>query len=227
MNKITDNVQSAVSSVVDGSSVMVGGFGQAGTPFNLVDALVDKGLKNLVVICNSISQVAGLVENRCVARLISSFPIWVDRSRANPLDEQIRTGTIEVEVVPQGTLAERIRAGGAGIGAFYVRTGIGTVVEEGKEKREFEGNEYLLEYGLKADIALIKAYKGDKNGNLIYKKSARNYNPIMAMGGNYTVAEVEEIVPEGELNPETIITPGIFVDLIVKAPKRGQWMYRD
>ena len=227
INKITDSIQSAVSNVVDGSSVMVGGFGQAGTPFNLVDALVDKGLKNLVVICNSISQVASLVENRCVARLISSFPIWVDRSRPNPLDEQIRTGAIEVEVVPQGTLAERIRAGGAGIAAFYVHTGIGAVVEEDKEKREFEERGYLLEYGLKADVALIKAFRGDKNGNLVYNRSARNYNPLMAMGGRFTIVEVEEIVPPGELNPETIITPGLFVDLIVTAPKRGQWMYRN
>jgi len=227
IDKITDSIQSAVSNIVDGSSVMVGGFGQAGTPFNLVDALVDRKLKNLEIICNSISQVANLVENKCVSRLISSFPIWVDRSRPNPLDEQIRSGMIEVEVVPQGTLAERIRAGGAGIAAFYVNTGIGTVVEKGKEKREFGNREYLLEYGLKADFALIKAIKGDKHGNLVYNKSARNYNPVMAMAGRFAIVEVEEIVPVGELNPEAIVTPGIFVDLVFKAPKRGQWMYKD
>ncbi|MFC1952702.1 CoA transferase subunit A [Chloroflexota bacterium] len=226
-NKISECIQSAVNNVVNGSSVMVGGFGQAGTPFNLVDALVEKELRNLVIICNSISQVASLVENRCVARLISSFPVWVDRSRPNPLDEQIRTGVIKVEIVPQGTLAERIRAGGVGIGAFYAHTGVGTVVEEGKEKRGFEGSEYLLEYGLKADIALIKAFRGDKNGNLVYNRSARNYNPIMAMGSRFTIVEVEEIVPESELAPEAIITPGLLIDLIIKTPKKGQWMYKN
>ncbi len=224
--KITDSIQSAVSNVVDGASVMVGGFGQAGTPFNLVDALVNKGLKNLVVICNSISQVASLVENRCVKKLISSFPIWVDRSRLNPLDEQIHAGEIEVEVVPQGTLAERIRAGGAGIAAFYVPTGTGTIVEQGKEKRVFDGREYLLELGLRADVALIKAFRGDRHGNLVYNKSARNYNPVMAMAGRLTIAEVEQIVQAGELNPETIVTPGIFVDLVVQVPKKAQWMYK-
>jgi len=226
INKVADSIQSAVSMIESGASVMVGGFGQAGTPFNLVDALVKRELKNLVVICNSISQVAGLVENRCVGRLISSFPIWVDRSRPNPLNEQIRNGEIEVEVVPQGTLAERIRAGGAGVAAFYVPAGIGTVVEEGKEKREFEGKGYLLELGLRADIALVKAFEGDKYGNLVYNKSARNYNPVMAMAGRFTVAEVEEIVSADELDPEAIVTPGIFVDLMVKAPRRGEWMYR-
>ncbi len=226
INKITDSLQLAVSNVVDGASVMVGGFGQAGTPFNLVDALVNKELKNLVVICNSISQVANLVENRCVGKLISSFPLWVDRSRPNPLDAQLHAGDIEVETVPQGTLAERIRAGGAGIAAFYVHTGTGTVVEQGKEKREFEGIECLLELGLRADVALIKAFKGDRYGNLVYSKSARNYNPLMAMAGRLTIAEVEQIVPDGELNPETIITPGIFVDMVVEAPKRAYWMYK-
>ncbi len=224
--KITDSIQLAVSNVVDGASVMVGGFGQAGTPFNLVDALVNKGLKNLVVICNSISQVANLVEKRCVDKLISSFPLWVDRSRPNPLDAQLHAGDIEVEIVPQGTLAERIRAGGAGIAAFYVNTGTGTVVEQGKEKREFEGRECLLELGLRADVALIKAFKGDRYGNLVYNKSARNYNPLMAMAGRLTIAEVEQIVEDGELNPETIVTPGIFVDMVVEAPKRAYWMYK-
>lgn len=227
INKITESVQSAVSNVIDGASVMIGGFGQAGTPFNLVDALVSKGLKNLVVICNSISQVASLVENRCVRKLISSFPIWVDRSRPNPLDEQIQNREIEVEVVPQGTLAERIRAGGAGIAAFYVPTGVGTIVEQGKEKRVFNEREYILEYGLRADIALIKAFRGDRYGNLVYNKSARNYNPVMAMAGRLTIAEVEQIVEAAEMDPETIVTPGIFVDLLVKAPKKAQWVHRD
>lgn len=226
INKIVPSTQQAVADIQDGATVVLGGFGQAGTPFNLVEALLEQGARDLIVASNSISQVVTLVENKRVRKLIASFPVWVDRTRPNPLDEQLPAGEIELEIVPQGTLAERIRAGGAGVVAFYVPTGVGTVVEQGKEKRVFGGNEYLLEFGIKADVALIKAYKGDRKGNLIYRMSARNYNPIMAMAASLTIAEVEEIVDVGELDPEVIVTPGIFVHRVVKAPKRAQWMYK-
>lgn len=226
INKIVASAESAVADIQDGSLIMVGGFGQAGSPFNLVEALVKQGTHNLTLVSNSISQVAPLVENRRVRKLIASFPEWVDRSRPNPLIEQCASGEAEVEMVPQGTLAERIRAGGAGIVAFYVPTGLGTIMEQGKEKKVFGEKECLLELGLKADVALVKAYKGDRLGNLVYRMSARNFNPLMAMAASLTIAEVEEIVDAGQLNPEVIVTPGIFVDRVVKAPKRVQWMYR-
>lgn len=226
INKIVRSTQQAVADIQDGATVLIGGFGQAGTPFNLVEALLKQGARDLVVASNSISQVATLVENKRVRKLIASFPVWVDRTRPNPLDEQLPSGEIELELVPQGTLAERIRAGGAGIPALYVPTGVGTVVEQGKGKRAFGGKEFLLEFAIKADVALIKAYKADRVGNLVYRMSTRNYNPIMAMAAKVTVAEVEEIVGIGELEPEVIVTPGIFIDRVVKAPKRAQWMYK-
>ena len=226
INKVMDSIKLAVVDIQNGATVLIGGFGQAGTPFNLVEALLEQGARDLIVASNSISQVATLVENKRVSKLIASFPVWVDRTRPNPLDEQLPAGEIELEVVPQGTLAERIRAGGAGIAAFYVPAGVGTVVEQGKEKRVFGNKEYLLEFGIKANVSLIKAYKGDRKGNLVYRMSTRNYNPIMAMAASLTIAEVEEIVDVGELDPEAIVTPGIFVDRVVKAPKRAQWMYK-
>jgi 3-oxoadipate CoA-transferase alpha subunit len=225
IDKIVPSVESAVAGIRDGATIMIGGFGQAGTPFNLVQALVEQGAQGLTVISNSISQAAPLVENRRVRKLIASFPIWVDRTRPNPLDEQVPAGEIELVMVPQGTLAEAIRASGAGIPAFYTLTGVGTFIEQGKEKRVFDGKEYLLELALKADVALVKAYKGDRMGNLVYHMTARNFNPLMAMAAELTVAEVEEIVDVGELDPESIVTPGIFVHRVVKAPKRGEWMY--
>ena len=226
IDKIMPSVESAVAGIKDGATVMIGGFGQAGTPFNLVQALVEQGAQGLTVISNSISQAALLVENKRVRKLIASFPIWVDRTRPNPLDEQVPAGEIELVMVPQGTLAEAIRAAGAGIAAFYTPTGAGTLVEEGKEKRIFNGRECLLELALKADAALVKAYKGDRMGNLVYRMTARNFNPLMAMAAELTIAEVEKIVDVGELDPEVIVTPGIFVDRVVKAPKRGEWMYQ-
>lgn len=226
INKIVASAESAVADIQDGAVIMVGGFGQAGSPFNLVEALVKQGARNLTLVSNSISQVAPLVENRRVRKLIASFPEWVDRSRPNPLIEQCASGEAEVEMVPQGTLAERIRAGGAGIVAFYVPTGVGTIMERGKEKRVFGEKECLLELGLRADVALLKAYKGDRLGNLVYRMSARNFNPLMAMAASLTIAEVEEVVDAGQLDPEVIVTPGIFVDRVVKASKRVQWMYR-
>jgi 3-oxoadipate CoA-transferase alpha subunit len=226
IDKIMPSIELAIAGIKDGAVVMIGGFGQAGTPFNLVQALVEQGARGLTVISNSISQAAPLVENRRVRKLIASFPMWVDRTRPNPLDEQVPRGEIELAMVPQGTLAEAIRAGGAGIPAFYTITGVGTFIEEGKEKRIFNGKECLLELALKADVALIKAYRGDRMGNLVYRMTARNFNPLMAMAADLTIAEVEEIIDVGELDPEVIATPGIFVTRVVKAPKRGEWMRR-
>jgi 3-oxoadipate CoA-transferase alpha subunit len=225
IDKVMPSIEGAIAGIKDGAVVMIGGFGQAGTPFNLVQALVKQGAQGLTVISNSISQAAPLVENKRVRKLIASFPIWVDRTRPNPLDEQVPAGEIELVTVPQGTLAEAIRAGGAGIAAFYTPIGVGTFVEEGKEKKLFDGKECLLELALKADVALVRAYKGDRMGNLVYHMTARNFNPLMAMAATLTIAEVEEIVDVGELDPEIIVTPGIFVDRVVKAPRRGEWMY--
>jgi len=226
IDKIVPSIELAIAGIKDGAVIMIGGFGQAGTPFNLVQALVEQGAQGLTVISNSISQAAPLVENRRVRKLIASFPIWVDRTRPNPLDEQVPAGKIELVTIPQGTLAEAIRAGGAGIAAFYTLTGVGTFVEERKEKRIFNGKECLLELALTADVALVKAYKGDRMGNLVYRMTARNFNPLMAMAAELTIAEVEEIVDVGELDPEVIVTPGIFVHRVVKALKRGKWMYQ-
>jgi len=226
INKIVATLEEAVSGIRDGFTIMLGGFAQGGRPVNLVEALVNQGAKNLTVICNSISQAAPLVEKKRVAKLIASFPLWVDPSRHNPLEEQLDAGEIELEMVPQGTLAERIRAGGADIAAFYIPVGIGTVVEEGKEKRIFGGKEYLLEPAHKADVALIKGYQGDRMGNLIYRFAARNFNPIMAMAADLVIAEVEEIVEVGALAPDVIVTPGIYVDRLVKAPKRVEWLFK-
>ena len=223
INKIVDGTKQTVADIKDGATVMLGGFGSPGAPFNLVQALLEQGASHLTMICNSISQIAPLVEKKRVVKLIASFPVWVVRSRTNPIEEQVAAGEIVLEVVPQGTLAERIRTGGAGIPAFYTPTGVGTELEQGKEKRVIDGREYLLERALRADVALVKAYKGDRMGNLVYHTTARNYNPIIATAANLTIAEVEEIVDVGQLDPESIVTPGIFVDRVVKVPKRLQW----
>jgi len=223
INKIVDGTKQAVADIKDGATVMLGGFGSSGAPFNLVQAVLEQGARQLTIICNSVSQVAPLIENKRVVKLIASFPVWVIRSRTNPIEEQVAAGEIVLEMVPQGTLAERIRTGGAGIPAFYTPTGVGTELERGKEKRIIDGREYLLERALRADVALVKAYKGDRMGNLVYHATARNYNPIIATAANLTIAEVEEIVDVGQLDPESIVTPGIFVDRVVKVPKRLSW----
>ena len=226
INKVVASTQLAVADIQDRASVMIGGFGQAGVPYNLIDALVELGVRELTVISHALAQCASLVQNKQVRKLITTFARWVDPTRFNPLEEQYAAGELEVELTPIGTLAERIRAGGAGMAAVYTPTGVGTIVEQGKEKRVFEGKEYLLELGIRADVALIKAYKGDRMGNLVYRMTSRNYNPIMAMAGNLTIAEVEEIVDVGQLDSELIVTPGIFVDRVVKAPKRSVWLYQ-
>jgi acetate CoA/acetoacetate CoA-transferase alpha subunit len=209
------SIKDAVEKIKDGMTVMVGGFLGVGTPEALVDALVAKGVKNLTVICNDSAfpdrGIGKLIVNKQIKKLITSH------IGTNPeTGRQMNEGETEVELVPQGTLAERIRAAGAGLGGILTPTGVGTIVEQGKKKLEINGKEYLLELPIKADIALLKAEKADKKGNLIYRKSARNFNPIMATAADFVIVQVDEIVDVGEIDPDDVMTPGIFVDMIVR-----------
>lgn len=198
---------------------MIGGFGFAGTPYNLVKGLIEKGVWNLTIIAQSFNNVIIMPDGSQVKKVIMSFTEQPYRSFSpNPLEAEMRSGKIEVELVPQGTLAERIRAGGAGLAGFYTPTGAGTVVEVGKEKRIFDGKEYIFERALKADFAFVKAFKADRKGNLIYRKAGRNFNPLMATAGRVTICEVEEVVDVGAIDPEMVVTPGIFVDRVVQIP---------
>ncbi len=223
MNKVFSTAEEAIADIPDGATIMFGGFGVTGNPFTLIEALHKKETKNIIGISNACGgrveqfDITLLFKGRQIKKMIASFPIYTGKVTA--FEEQYLRGEVELEVVPQGTLAERIRAGGAGIPAFYTVTGVGTVVEEGKEKRVFDGKEYLLERALTADFAFINAYKADRIGNLVYRMSARNFNPVMAMAAKVTIAEVEEIVEVGELDPEAIITPGIFVNRVVKGER--------
>jgi 3-oxoacid CoA-transferase subunit A len=214
MNKVYLTPDEAIADIRDGASIMVGGFGLCGIPENLIDALHRRGTVNLTIISNNAGTTDyGLVKllvARQVAALVGSY---VGENKV--LEEQVLRGEIKLELNPQGTLAERIRAGGAGIPAFYTPAGVGTVVAEGKEVREFNGRQYLMERGLGADFAFIKAWKGDRAGNLIYRKTARNFNPMMATAAKITIAEVEELVEPGELDPDAIVTPGIYVKRIL------------
>jgi 3-oxoacid CoA-transferase subunit A len=215
-SKIYPNAQAALDGVLfDGMTIMAGGFGLCGIPENLIAEVKRAGVKNLTVISNN-AGVDGfglgvLLNTRQVKKMISSYV-----GENKEFERQYLSGELELEFNPQGTLAERCRAGGAGIPAFYTRTGVGTLVAEGKETRVFNGETFVLETGLVADLAIVKAYKGDTQGNLIYNKTARNFNPMMAMAGKITVAEVEELVPTGDLDPDEIHTPGIFVQRIFK-----------
>lgn len=223
MNKVFSSPEEAVADITDGSTIMFGGFGVTGIPFTLIRALCKKGTRNITAVSNSPggrledSDLSILFRNRQIKKIIASYPVYADK--VNVFEQQYLKGEVELEMVPQGTLAERIRAGGAGTAGFYTPTGIGTIVAEGKEKRTFDGKEYLLELALRADFALIKAHKADRMGNLTYRMSARNFNPVMATAAKVTIAEVDEIVEVGQLDPETIITPGIFVKRIVKGEK--------
>lgn len=216
IDKKMDSVAAAVADIHDGATVMVGGFGEAGSPIELIHALIDQGAKDLTVINNNTGSghvgLAALIDNGRVAKMICSYP---RTANSTVFPELFRAGKIELELVPQGTLAERIRAGGAGIPAFYTATGVGTVLEEGKEKRRFEGREYLLERGLTADFALVKARQADRYGNLLYNKTARNFAPIMCTAAEITIVQTERFVDAAETDPETVVTPGIFVDRIV------------
>lgn len=201
---------------------MIGGFGDAGVPFELIDALVQQGAKNLTIVSNNAGTgstgVAALVEHDRVRRIICSFP---RQANAKAFDERYLSGVLELDLVPQGNLAERIRAAGAGIGAFFSPTGYGTLLAEGKETREIDGIQYVLEYPIHADFALIKADKADPHGNLVYRKTARNFGPIMATAAKCTIAQVKEAVPLGALDPEAVVTPGIFVKraVVVASPR--------
>jgi 3-oxoacid CoA-transferase subunit A len=215
MNKVFANADEAVADIQDGASIMVGGFGLCGIPENLIRALVKKGVKNLNTISNNVGvDEFGLGLMLYAGQIRSHKGSYVGENRL--LEEMVITGKIDLELIPQGTFAERIRAGGAGIPAFYTPTGYGTMVAEGKETREFSGRPYVMEHALTADFALIKAWKGDKWGNLMYRKTARNFNPMMATAAKITIAEVEHLVEPGGIDPEQVHTPGVYVKRILQ-----------
>ena len=214
MNKVYNDAASAIADIKDGDTLMSGGFGLCGNPENLIQALHDKGSQDLTVISNNCGiddkGLGILLQARQIRKMISSYV-----GENKNFEQQFLSGDLEVELVPQGTLAERIRAGGAGIPAFFTPTAVGTVVSEGKEVRDFDGVKAVMETALKSDFSFVKAWKGDTHGNLIYRATARNFNPMMAMAGKITIAEVEELVPAGELDPDQIHTSGIFVQRII------------
>ena len=211
-----DSAAEAVAGVEDGSTVLVGGFGMAGMPVQLIDALIDQGASDLTVVNNNAGNgdtgLAALLAKGRVRKVICSFPRQVD---SWVFDDLYRAGKVELELVPQGNLAERMRAAGAGIGAFFCPTGVGTPLAEGKETREIDGRTYVLEYPIKGDVALVGAHRADRMGNLVYRKTARNFGPVMAMAAASTVVQVREVVEIGELDPEAVVTPSIFVDKVV------------
>lgn len=215
MNKVAESADAAVADIPDGATVMLGGFGLCGIPENLIKALVRRGVKNLRTISNNMG-----IDGFGMGRMLEAGMIaghtgsYVGENKL--LEDMVLKGKLDLTLVPQGTLAERIRAGGAGIPAFFTPAGAGTLVAEGKETREFEGKPYLLESWLRADFALVKAWKGDRHGNLVYRKTARNFNPMMATAAKITIAEVEELVEPGELDPDQIVTPGIYVQRILQ-----------
>jgi 3-oxoadipate CoA-transferase alpha subunit len=216
VSKLVESLEAAVAGIDDGAVIMIGGFGAAGMPSELIDALIAQGARDLTVVNNNAGNgdtgLAALLKMRRVKRIICSFP---RQSDSYVFDALYRAGEIELELVPQGNLAERIRAAGAGIGAFFTPTGYGTFLGEGKESRVIDGRHHVLEHAIHADVALIKAFKGDRWGNLVYRKAARNFGPIMATAARCTVAQVSEIVDLGDLDPEAIVTPGIFVQRVV------------
>ncbi|MBB3937763.1 3-oxoacid CoA-transferase subunit A [Aureimonas phyllosphaerae] len=228
MDKTLPNLAEAVSGIADGAVVMIGGFGGSGAPIELIHALIDRFLatgspKNLTVVNNNAGNghvgLAALIEQGMVAKLICSFPRSAD---PRVFTERYLAGQIELELVPQGTLAERIRAGGAGIPAFYTPTSYGTDLARGKPVEEFDGRPYVRELWLKADVALIKAHRGDRLGNLVFNKAARNFNPLMAMAAAVTIAQVSQIVEPGTIDPESVVTPGIFVQGVVEVSNPAQ-----
>jgi 3-oxoadipate CoA-transferase alpha subunit len=217
INKIAPSIEAALAGVKDGSTVMIGGFGTAGIPNELIDGLIAQGAKDLVIVNNNAGNadtgLAALLKAGRVRKIICSFPRQAD---SHVFDELYRSGKLELELVPQGNLAERIRAAGAGVGAFFSPTGYGTDLAKGKETREINGKHYVLEMPIYGDVALIRAEKGDRWGNLVYRKAARNFGPVMATAARLTVATVHEVVELGALDPENVVTPGIFVSKIVR-----------
>ncbi|MFT4211811.1 MAG: 3-oxoacid CoA-transferase subunit A [Microbacterium sp.] len=224
IDKTVPDVEAAVAGIPDGATVMIGGFGRAGQPVELIDALIAHGAKDLTIVNNNAGNgdvgLAALLATRRVRKIICSFP---RQSDSWVFDGLYRAGEIELEIVPQGNLAERIRAAGAGIGAFFSPTGVGTELAEGKEAREIGGRWYVLEYPIFADFALISARAADRWGNLVYRETARNFGPIMATAATTTVVQVDEVVPLGSIDPETVVTPGLFVDRVVAVGERA-WL---
>jgi 3-oxoadipate CoA-transferase alpha subunit len=217
INKITESIEQALQGMADGATVLIGGFGTSGIPSELIDGLIAQGARELTVVNNNAGNadhgLAALLKMRRVRKIVCSYPRQTD---SWVFDELYRSGRIELELVPQGSLSERIRAAGAGLGGFFSPTGYGTKLAEGKETRQIGGKSYVLEYPIHGDVALIKAERGDRWGNLVYRKAARNFGPSMAMAAKCTIATVHEIVGLGELDPEHIVTPGIFVQHVVK-----------
>nr|WP_217181044.1 3-oxoacid CoA-transferase subunit A [Streptomyces sp. AC495_CC817] len=224
IDKTVETVEAAVAGIADGATVMIGGFGRAGQPVELIDALIAQGAGDLTIVNNNAGNgdtgLAALLAAGRVRKIICSFP---RQSDSWVFDGLYREGRIELELVPQGNLAERIRATGAGIGAFYTPTGVGTLLAEGKETREIDGRTYALEYPIRADFALISALSADRWGNLVYRETARNFGPIMATAAQTTIVQVDETVELGSLDPETVVTPGIYVDRVVTVGSR-RWL---
>lgn len=225
MDKVYETASDAIFDLEDGMTVMSGGFGLSGNPENLIKAIADAGVEDLTVVSNNCGTdeygLGILLQNRQIRKMISSYV-----GENKNFEQQFLNGELEVELNPQGTLAERIRAAGAGIPAFYTPTGYGTEVAEGKETREFDGTHCVLEEALEADFAIVKAQKGDTHGNLVFHATARNFNPIMAQAGKITIAEVEELVEPGEINPDEIHTPGVFVQRILEGDHYEKWIER-
>ncbi len=225
MDKVYETASDAIFDLEDGMTVMSGGFGLCGNPENLIKAIADKGIEDLTVVSNNCGTdeygLGLLLQNRQIRKMISSYV-----GENKNFEQQFLNGELEVELNPQGTLAERIRAAGAGIPAFYTPTGYGTEVAEGKETREFDGTHCVLEQALEADFAIVKAMKGDTHGNLVFHATARNFNPIMAMAGKTTIAEVEELVEPGEIDPDEVHTPGVFVQRILEGENYEKWIER-
>ncbi len=217
IDKRIADAATALHDVTDGATVMVGGFGEAGSPIELIHALIDQGATDLTVVNNNTGSgevgLAALIHAGRVAKMICSYP---RSANSTVFPDLYKSGRIELELVPQGTLAERIRAGGSGIPGFYTPTAVGTELAEGREMREFDGREHVLEHALTADVALIKARLADRHGNLVYNKTARNFSPLMAMAATTTVVQVTSVVATGEIDPEVVVTPGIFVDRVVQ-----------
>ncbi|WP_167137223.1 3-oxoacid CoA-transferase subunit A [Diaminobutyricimonas sp. TR449] len=221
LSKLTPTASDALADIPDGATIMIGGFGRAGQPVELIDQLLEHGASDLTVINNNAGNgdtgLAALLAAGRVRKIVCSFPRQTD---SHVFDALYRAGKIELELVPQGNLAERIRAAGAGIGAFFTPTGYGTTLAEGKETRVIDGRNYVLEYPIRADFALISAYRADQLGNLVYRKTSRNFGPVMAAAADVTIAQVDRVVPVGSLDPENIITPGIFVSRVVEVGDR-------
>ncbi len=217
INKQHDTPADAVADIFDGATVLIGGFGAAGSPIELIHALIDQGASDLIVVNNNTGSghvgLAALIEQGRVAKMICSFP---RTAGSTVFPDKYQAGEIELELVPQGTLAERIRAGGAGIPAFYTPTSVGTELAQGKETRTFDGREYVMEYGLTADFALIKCLRADRLGNLIYNKTARNFSPVMATAAKTTIVQADSIVAAGDIDPEVVVTPAVFVNRMVE-----------